>query len=91
MKSRVHQIAQLLFQKDHFSNDGILDNGLIWNDDEFKSIRGTLKALEYIIKVYKNEVKQFKCLDNLEFRIMADIILTIHQMLCLPDLSTLIR
>lgn len=91
MKSRVHQIAQLLFQKEYFSNDEILDNDLIWSDDEFKSIRGTLKALEYIIQVYRSEVKQFKSVDNLEFRIMADIILTIHQMLCLPELSSLIR
>lgn len=91
MKTRVHQIAQLLFQTDHFSNDEIMDNDLIWIDDKYSSIRGTLEALKYVIEVYKNEVKQFKCVDCLEFRTMADIILTIHQMLHLPELPSLIR
>lgn len=91
MKARVHQIAQLLFQTEHFSNDEILDNDSIWSDDSYSSIRGTLEALKFIIQAYKIEVKQFKCMDNLEFRTMADIILTIHQMLRLSELPTLIR
>lgn len=91
MKARVHQIAQLLFQTDHFSNDNILDNDLIWNDESYSSIRSTFDALKYIVQAYKNEVKQFKCVDDLEFRTLADIILTIHQMLRLSDLPSLIR
>lgn len=41
--------------------------------------------------MYKNEVKQFKCVDHLEFSTLADIIVTIHRILNLNDLSNLIR
>ncbi|XP_055312605.1 uncharacterized protein LOC129574540 [Sitodiplosis mosellana] len=95
MQVRVHQIARMVFRCDNFSNDDILnvDSELVSTSDEFNyySIRNTLEAINYILKMYKNEVKQFKCVDHLEFSTLADIIVTIHRILNLNDLSNLIR
>lgn len=95
MQVRVHQIARMVFQCDNFSNDDILnvDSELVSTSDEpnYYSIRSTLEAINFILKMYKNEVKQFKCVDHLEFSTLADIIVTIHRILNLNDLSNLIR
>lgn len=96
MQVRVHQIARMVFQCDNFSNSDILDeedSELATTSDESNhfSLRSTLEAIKYILKMYKNEVKQFKCVDHLEFSTLADIIVTIHRILNLNDLSNLIR
>lgn len=99
MQVRVHQIARMVFRCDNFSNVDILNEesspavsrSSISNDSNYSSIRSTLDAIKFILKMYKNEVKQFKCVDHLEFSTLADIIVTIHRILNLNDLSNLIR
>lgn len=94
MQVRVHQIARMVFRCDKFSNDDILNEDaskLASTSDECNYLRSTLEALKYILKMYKNEVRQFKCVDHLEFSTLADIIVTIHRILNLSDLQGLIR
>lgn len=96
MQVRVHQIARMVFRCDNFSNSDILnedDSELTSTSDDSKylSLRKTLEAIKFLLKMYKNEVKQFKCVDHLEFSTLADIIVTIHRILNLNDLSNLIR
>lgn len=96
MQVRVHQIARMVFRCDDFSNANILDKddwelALSADQSNFYSIRSTLEAIKYILEMYKNEVKQFKCVDHFEFSTLADIIITIHRILNLNDLSNLIR
>lgn len=96
MQVRVHQIARMVYRCDNFSNSDILnetDSELATTSDEpnYYSLRSTLEAIKYILKMYKNEIKQFKCVENLEFSTLADIIVTIHRILNLNDLSSLIR
>lgn len=96
MQVRVHQIARLVFRCENFSNADILneddwESALSSDESNYYSIRSTLEAIKYILKMYKNEVKHFKCVDHLEFSTLADIIITIHRILNLNDLSNLIR
>lgn len=96
MQVRVHQIARMVFRCDDFSNADILDNDdwemtLSADQSNHYSIRSTLEAINYILEMYKNEVKQFKCVDHFKFSTLADIIITIHRILNLNDLSNLIR
>lgn len=95
MQIRVHHIARLVFRCVNFSNDDILNDEfeLVSTSDEtnYYSIRSTLDAIKYILKMYKIEVKHFKCVDHLEFSILADIIITIHRILHRNDLSNLER
>lgn len=96
MQVRVHQIARMVFRCDNFSNSDILneidtDFPSISDESNHLSLRSTLEAIKYILKMYKNEIKQFKCIDHLEFTTLADIIVTIHRILNLNDLSNLIR
>lgn len=93
MQVRVHQIARMVFRRDNFSNSDILNENfeLVSDHPNYYSIRNTLEAIKYILKMYKNEVKQFKYVDHFEFSTLADIIVTIHRILNLNDLSNLIR
>ncbi|XP_031629045.1 uncharacterized protein LOC116344586 [Contarinia nasturtii] len=92
MQVRVHQIARMVFRCDNFSNDEILDeNSNLVDKPNYFTIRNTLEAIKYILQMYKNEVKNFKCVDHFEFSTLADIIVTIHRILNLNDLSNLIR
>lgn len=96
MQVRVQQIARMVFRCDDFSNADMLNED-DWEmassveESNYYSIRSTLDAIKYILKMYKNEVKHFKCVDHLEFSTLADIIITIHRILNLNDLSNLIR
>lgn len=92
MQVRVHQIARLVFQRDDFSNDDIIsEESLPTNNLTYNSIKSTLEAIKYILKMYRDEIKQFDALDTFEFSTMADIIMTIHRILNLDDLQPLIR
>lgn len=92
MQVRVHQIARLVFEIENFSNDDIInqENGPT-NNLTYNSIKSTLEAIKYILKMYKNEIKQFNVVDSFEFSTLADIIMTIHRILNLEDLPNLIR
>lgn len=91
MQVRVHQIARLVFRCDTFSNVDTLNQNNFATESSYLSIKRTLEAIKFILKMYKNEIKQFKSVDSLEFSTLADIITTIHRILNLQDLSNLIR
>lgn len=96
MQVRVHQIARMVFRCDNFSNSDILNETnseltTMSGGLKYLKLRATLEAIKYILTMYKNEVKQFKCVDHVEFSTLADIIVTIHRILTLKDLSNLIR
>lgn len=94
MQVRVRQIARMVFRCDEFTNGNMLnedDSELASTSAECSYLQSTLKAIKYILKMYKNEVKQFGHVDHFEFSTLADIIVTIHRILNLKDLPNLIR
>lgn len=95
MQSRVQQIARLISQCENYSINETASPGATASSSigasRYTPITGTLDALKYIYKMYKDEVKQFNSVSHLEFTMLADIMITIHQILTLRDLPGLIR
>lgn len=96
MQTRVHQIARMIFQCDSFTNSETANGGAAGSSvavepRAYLPIGQTLEAIKYISKMYKDEVKQFKSVSSLTFSMLADIMITIHRILSLQELTNRIR
>lgn len=100
MQKRLHRIACHVFNCDTNSDNELIlmctataatTTATNTTEDTIYSIGNTFKAIKSILKLYKKEIEQFNAIDNFQFSILADIIMTIQRILKLEEFSNLMR
>lgn len=90
MRRRLRRIACIAFNcdnRDHGANETICSQS---TDEMANSMDPTLNAMQFILKMYRKETEQaFNAPENVQFAVLADILITIHKIINLDGFSSL--
>lgn len=91
MQDRIYRIARIIFASPNFSNEGYFDDDSMAVNPRIEQIKHTINALEIIVDMYQCEVMHYNWDWHVEFGTLSDILITIHRILSIDNITEVIR